>query len=79
MKILYGGRGYHGGGFGSFFILQGALLILLGVLVIMFPALLRVMVASFFILIGVIVLGFGFTIRQAERSVPEKGEQFFDV
>lgn len=79
MKILYSAHGYQGGGFSSFFILQGALLILLGILVIMFPALLRVMVATFFILIGVIVLGFGLTIRGAERSTPDGDEQFIDV
>jgi len=79
MKILYGAQGYQGGGFSSFFILQGALLILLGVLVVMFPALLRVMVATFFILIGVIVLGFGFTIRQAERGFPDRGDRHIDV
>ncbi len=51
-------------GFSLFFVLQGALLILLGVLIVLFPALLGVMVSSFFILIGLLVLGFGLTVRR---------------
>jgi hypothetical protein len=79
MRILSSADRIQPGGFASFFLLQGALLILLGVLVVMFPALLRVMVATFFILIGLIVLGFGLTIRKAEQGLPQDRDRFLDV
>ncbi len=77
MLSLSRSGGYRTPGFSLFFILQGALLILLGVLTVLFPALLRVMVASFFILIGLLVLGFGVTVRRMEGGLPEHGEPDF--
>ncbi len=68
MRFFYSMNRSVGNGFSSFFILQGALLILLGLLIVLFPALLRVMVASFFILIGLLVLGFGLSVRNVERG-----------
>jgi len=67
------------GGFSTFFIFQGGLLILLGLLIVLFPALLRVMVATFFIVIGLMVLGFGLSIRNVERGGPESRGSFLDL
>jgi hypothetical protein len=66
MLSLSRNGGYRTPGVSLFFMLQGALLILLGVLIVLFPALLRVMVASFFILISLLMLGFGVTVRRME-------------
>jgi hypothetical protein len=70
---------FRGSGFSAFFIFQGALLILLGLLIVLFPALLRVMVATFFILIGLMVLGFGLSIRKMERGSPDRRDTFLDI
>lgn len=67
------------GGFSAFFIFQGGLLILLGLLIVLFPALLRVMVAAFFILIGLMVLGFGLSIRNVEKGMPDRRDDFLDL
>jgi len=67
------------GGFSTFFIFQGGLLILLGLLIVLFPALLRVMVAAFFIIIGLMVLGFGLSIRNVERGGPGGRGDFLDL
>ncbi len=67
------------GGFSTFFIFQGSLLILLGLLIVLFPALLRVMVATFFILIGLMVLGFGLSIRNVEKGMPDPRDHFLDL
>lgn len=79
MRIFHHTGRFSSRGFSSFFVLQGALLILLGVLIILFPALLRAMVAAFFILIGAMVLGFGLSIRRVEQGVPDTRDRFFDL
>ena len=79
MRILYPMGTPARGGFSSFFLLQGGLLILLGILIILFPALLRVMVATFFILIGALVLGFGLTIRSMERGLADTDPGTIDL
>ncbi len=79
MRIMYSADRFRSGGFSTFFIFQGALLVLLGVLIVMFPDLLRVMVATFFILIGILVLGFGLTMRKMERTFPDNRDQFLDL
>jgi cytochrome c biogenesis protein CcdA len=76
---MYSADRFRSGGFSSFFVFQGALLVLLGVLIVMFPDLLRVMVATFFILIGLLVLGFGLTMRKMERGFPERQDPFTDI
>ncbi len=79
MKFFYSTESIRSGGFSSFFILQGTLLILLGVLIVMFPALLQIMVATFFILIGLLVLGFGLTMRKMARGFTDRGNSSFDI
>ncbi len=76
MNFFHSSGRFRSGGFSSFFIFQGGLLILLGFLIVMFPALLQIMVATFFILIGLLVLGFGLTIRKVERGVPDRHDSF---
>ncbi|OIP60781.1 MAG: hypothetical protein CO150_09870 [Nitrospirae bacterium CG_4_9_14_3_um_filter_53_35] len=79
MRFLYSLNQGGPGGFSGFFILQGSLLILLGVLILLFPALLQVMVAAFFILIGILVLGFGLTIRKIEKGRPDRHDSFYNI
>lgn len=78
MRFSYGADRMSSGGFSAFFILPGGLLILLGLLIVLFPALLRVMVASFFILMGFLVLGFGLTMRKTERGMQGRNDIFVD-
>ncbi len=77
MLVYSRSGGFRNPGFSLVFIVQGALLILLGILIVLFPALLRVMVASFFILIGLFVLGFGLTVRRMEGGLSEYGDADF--
>ncbi|NOY53202.1 MAG: hypothetical protein GXP58_06215 [Deltaproteobacteria bacterium] len=79
MRFSTSFRNARPGGFATFFIFQGSLLILLGLLIVLFPALLRVMVATFFILIGLMVLGFGLSIRSVERGGPGSRGGFLDL
>ena len=79
MSILFPPVGSPRTGFSSFFLVQGGLLVLLGILIILFPALLRVMVATFFILIGGLVLGFGLTLRGVERSLGRSDGNVIDL
>ena len=79
MKYFSSSSRLRSSGLSWFFILQGGLLILLGLLIVMFPALLRVMVAGFFILIGVLVLGFGLTMRRAEQGISRGQDSFIDM
>jgi hypothetical protein len=79
MKFIHSANRVGSRGFSSFFILQGGLLVLLGILIVLFPALLTVMVATFFILIGLMVLGFGLSIRKIEGGPPRHNDGFLDI
>ncbi len=50
------------------YLIQGIALILLGVLVIIWPELLAILAAAFFIAIGVVLLSLGWRVRQVKRS-----------
>lgn len=50
------------------YLTQGLALILLGILVLIWPELLAVLAAAFFVAIGVVLLTLGWRVRQVKRS-----------
>jgi len=53
------------GGYGAY--VPGLILIFFGVLVLVVPRLLEMLVATFFIILGVMALGFGHKLRQSRK------------
>ncbi len=51
-----------------FFLLQGFALILLGIAVIIFPQLLAILAAAFFIAIGIVLLTFAWRVRRVKQG-----------
>ena len=64
---------------GMMLIVPGLLFIGLGILVIVVPELLRIMVASAFIFIGVLLMMAGWRMGRAQKAMREAFEQPFDI
>ncbi|MGI6207738.1 MAG: hypothetical protein ACOYEW_05935 [Anaerolineae bacterium] len=60
------------------YIIQGAALVLLGIMIVIFPELLAVLVASFLVVAGVLTLLTGLRVRRARRAFDEMGRLFWD-
>jgi len=60
-------------------LMQGALFILFGIVIILMPQLLVAMVASFFILIGIILSGSAWTVRRYRKRYDGLRSELFDI
>lgn len=60
------------------YVAQGAALILLGVLILVFPDLLSILVATFLVLGGIVTLAAGWRVRRARRAFEDIGRLFWD-
>ncbi|NPV09588.1 MAG: DUF3096 domain-containing protein [Anaerolineae bacterium] len=60
------------------YLTQGASLVLLGILIVLFPELLAILVATFLIVVGVLTLATGWRLRRARRAFDEMGRLLWD-
>ncbi len=64
------------GGYGAY--VPGLILVLFGVLIFIVPRMLEVLVAAFFILLGVMALGLGHKLRQSRKWSRQYFMSMFD-
>ncbi len=62
-----------------FYLLQGLGLILLGIAIVVFPELLAILAASFFIAVGVSVLMLAWRVRRVKRGYETFKQQILEV
>lgn len=60
-------------------LLQGILFILFGVVIVMMPQLLVAMVASFFVVIGLVLIGSAWTMRRFRRQYDGFRSELFEL
>lgn len=60
------------------YVAQGAALVLLGVLILIFPELLSILVATFLIVGGAVTVAAGRRVRRARRAFDDMGRMLWD-
>ena len=60
-------------------LLQGVLFILLGIIIVLMPQLLVAMVASFFVVIGLVLIGSAWAMRRVRKQYDEFRSELFEI